>query len=486
MRFQAAYWAFVVLLVWPASAQLPPSASPMPSLSAKNDAGPHAMNMLPETPAGKAATDWLAAFNSGDPDKIEAMRMKYHLKTPTDNLLQAFRQRGGWDVLRIESSDPGKLTLLLSARDTDLFGRQSFQVDPINPTGRLDVTGQGISPPSEFLPKRLSQRSALLALSARAEALHTSDRFSGGLLISKGNQIIFEKTWGMANRETGEPIKPETKFRIGSMNKMFTAVAILQLVSQRKISLDDTMGKYLSDYPNKEMAQATVRQLLDHTAGAGDIFGPDFDAHRTELKTHADYIALYGNRAPAHAPGASDGYDNYGFILLAGIIERVTGQSYYDYAQDHVLLPAGMKNTGSLPEDAHVRELAPGYMWRNDRWISNSETLPYRGTAAGGGYSTLGDLLKFAQALEAGKLLPAPMLAQATTPQNHNRWYGLGFMVYPDDPAPSYGHEGGAPGMNADLRIFADQRTIIICLSNLDPMGADTLTNFYALRMPVR
>jgi D-alanyl-D-alanine carboxypeptidase len=116
----------------------------------------------------------------------------------------------------------------------------------------------------------------------------------------------------------------------------------------------------------------------------------------------------------------------------------------------------------------------------------NSDTLPYRGTAAGGGYSTLADLLKFAQALEAGKLLPASMLARATAPQNHDRWYGLGFMVYPDDPAPSFGHEGGAPGMNADLRIFPGQRTIVVCLSNLDPISADTLTNFYALRMPIR
>src|SRR5262249_12359066 len=140
---------------------------------------------LPDTPAGKAAADWLAAFNSGDRDKIEAMRRTYHLKTPADNLLQAFRQRGGWDVLRIESSDPGKLTLLLSARDTDLFGRQNFQVDPNNPTDHLDVNGQGISAPGEFQPKRLSQQSALLALSARADVLHTSDRFSGGLLISK-------------------------------------------------------------------------------------------------------------------------------------------------------------------------------------------------------------------------------------------------------------------------------------------------------------
>ena len=483
MRFQAVYWVFVLLLVWPATAQIPSPTRPVPHPPTESDNGPHTVNALPDTAAGKAATDWLAAFNSGDRDKVEAMRMKYHLKNPTDNLLQAFRQRGGWDVLRVESSDPGKLTLLLSARDTDLFGRQTFQVDPAD---HLDVSGQGVSPPSEFLPKRLSQQGALLALSARAEGLHTSDRFSGGLLISRNSKTIFEKTWGLANRETGEPIKLETKFRIGSMNKMFTAVAILQLVSQGKISLDDTMGKYLSDYPNKEMAQATIRQLLDHTAGAGDIFGPDFDAHRTELKTHADYIALYGNRAPGHAPGASDGYDNYGFILLAAIIERITGQSYYDYVRDHVFLPSAMKDTGSQPEDAHVQELAPGYMWRSGKWISNSDTLPYRGTAAGGGYSTLADLLKFAQALEAGKLLPAPMLAQATTPQNHNRWYGLGFMVYPDDPAPSYGHEGGAPGMNADLRIFPDQRTIIVCLSNLDPMSADTLTNFYALRMPIR
>jgi len=482
MRFQAACLALTLLRAWPAAAQTP-STLPLP---VENSSGSHAVAQLPDTPAGKAAADWLAAFNSGDRDKIEAMRAKYHLKTAADSLLRGFRQRGGWDVLGVESSEAGKLILLLSARDTDLFGRQTFQVDPSNPTDHLDIDGRGIPAPIEFLPKRLSQRDALAALSARAQALYASDRFSGGLLISRNNRIIFEKMWGMANRETGEPIKPETKFRIGSMNKMFTAVAIFQLVSQGKLSLDDRLGKYLPDYPNKDMAQATLRQLLDHTAGAGDIFGPDFDAHRTELKTHTDYISLYGNRAPAHAPGAADGYDNYGFILLAALIERVTGQSYYDYVRDHVFLPSGMKDTGSLPEDAHVRGLAPGYMWQNNRWVSNSDTLPYRGTAAGGGYSTLADLLKFAQALEAGILLPSSLLTQATAPQNHNRWYGLGFMVYPDDPATSYGHEGGAPGMNADLRIFPGQSTIVVCLSNLDPISADTLTNFYALRMPIK
>lgn len=441
--------------------------------------------MLPDTPAGRAATDWFNAFNSGEREKLDAMREKYHLKTPTDRLLEAFRQRGGWDIIRIESSDAGKIVVLMSAKETDQFGRQTFEVDPSDPTDHLDVNGQGIPAPRDFLPKRYSQAGALIALSKRAADLRESNRFSGAVLISKDNKTIYEKSWGLANRETGEPINPSTKFRIGSMNKMFSAVAILQLVSQGKVSLGDTIAKHFPNYANKDMAQASIRQLLDHTAGAGDIFGPDFDAHRSELKTHADYIALYGSRGPTHPPGAADGYDNFGFILLAAIIEKITGQTYYDYVRDHVFLPAGMKDSGSLPEDTHVQGLAAGYTWKDNRWISNADTLPYRGTGAGGGYSTLADLLKFAQALENGKLLPDSIMAEATKPQNHGRWYGLGFMVYPDDAAPSYGHEGGAPGMNADLRIFPDQHAIFICLSNVDPIGADTLTNFYALRMPL-
>src|ERR1700761_3929861 len=96
MRFQAVYWVFVLLLVWPATAQIPSPTRPVPPPPTESDNGPHTVNALPDTAAGKAATDWLAAFNSGDRDKVEAMRMKYHLKNPTDNLLQAFRQRGGW------------------------------------------------------------------------------------------------------------------------------------------------------------------------------------------------------------------------------------------------------------------------------------------------------------------------------------------------------------------------------------------------------
>ena len=109
------------------------------------------------------------------------------------------------------------------------------------------------------------------------------------------------------------------------MNKMFTAVATLQLVQTKKLGLEDTIGKHLHDYPNKDVAtKVTIHHLLTHTGGTGDIFGPDYDAKRLELRTHDDYVKLYGSRAPNFEPGASFQYRNYGFLLLGVIIEAVT------------------------------------------------------------------------------------------------------------------------------------------------------------------
>ena len=116
------------------------------------------------------------------------------------------------------------------------------------------------------------------------------------------------------------------------MNKMFTAVATLQLVEAGKLALDDPIGKYLPDYPNKEVAsKVTVRHLLTHTGGTGDIFGPEFEQHRLKLREHRDYVKLYGARGLTHEPGARFEYSNYGFVLLGALIEKVSGESYYDY-----------------------------------------------------------------------------------------------------------------------------------------------------------
>ncbi len=156
--------------------------------------------------------------------------------------------------------------------------------------------------------------------------------------------------------------------------------------------------------------------------------------------------------------------------------------SYYEYVRSKVFQPAGMESTDSLPEADEVPNRAIGYMRRDGAWLSNADTLPWRGTAAGGGYSTVGDLLRFAQALESGMLISKTMLAEATRPQAQQ--YGYGFGVWGEGPLQGYGHGGGAPGMNGDLRVFPQLGYVLVGLSNLDPPAAFRFVEYFALRMP--
>ena len=335
---------------------------------------------------------------------------------------------------------------------------------------------------------RMTQADAVKALADHAQERARADEFAGAVLVARHDKVLLQDAWGRADRKAGTTNTPATRFRIGSMNKMFTAVATLQLVQAHKLALDDPIGQYLPGYPNKEVAaKVTVRHLLTHTGGTGDIFGPEFDQHRRQLREHRDYLKLYGSRGLTHEPGARFEYSNYGFVLLGAIIEQVSGMSYDDYVDEHVFRPAGMTSTGSLPESTHVPDRAVGYM-RASRtggaWMPNTDTLPWRGTAAGGGYSTVGDLLRFAHALRAGRLISKATLAEATRP--HQQQYGYGFGVQGEGRLRSYGHGGGAPGMNGELRVFPQLGYVVVSLSNLDPPAASELLEFFTLRMPDR
>jgi CubicO group peptidase (beta-lactamase class C family) len=332
---------------------------------------------------------------------------------------------------------------------------------------------------------RLPQAQALAALADHAGERARADEFAGAVLVARYGKVLLEDAWGRADRKAGVANTPATRFRIGSMNKMFTAVATLQLVEAGKLKLDDPIGKHLPDYPNKQVAaKVTVRHLLTHSGGTGDIFGPEFDQHRLQLREHRDYLKLYGRRGLTQEPGARFEYSNYGFVLLGALIEQVTGGSYDDYVGDHVFRRAGMRSTGALPESVDVPDRAVGYLRSSpgSDWAPNTDTLPWRGTAAGGGYSTVGDLLRFAQALASGRLISEATLAEATRP--HQQQYGYGFDVQGQGSLRSYGHGGGAPGMNGELRIFPEFGYVVVGLSNLDPPAASELVEFFTLRMP--
>ena len=351
------------------------------------------------------------------------------------------------------------------------------------PAATSSLTTSGLEP-------RLTEAEALAALESFVRDEASADRFSGAVLVAKDGEVLFRRAYGLADRERETPNTVQTRFRIGSMNKMFTAVAILQLVEAGKVELAAPLGKYLTDYPNREVAtKVTIHHLLTHTGGTGDIFGPEFDAHRLELRTLADYVKLYGERGLEFEPGSQWEYSNYGFILLGAVIERVTGQSYYDYVHEHIYEPAGMTATGSVPEDQAVpdRRRIHEAKWR-DRLAPNTDTLPYRGTSAGGGYSTVEDLARFANALLSHKLLSPDSTELLITGKAGRARHQLRVRVrgYRDADGNGWvGHGGGAPGMNGELRIYPTSGYVVVVLANLDPPAAQRVADYLDARLPL-
>ena len=393
---------------------------------------------------------------------------------------------------RVDVSAWAGQTVRLRLATTDNQGPLRVGVDNIRfqPIGDADDRVELLATPKpssavNLVLHRMTQAQALAALTDHAAERAHAGEFAGAVLVTRHGKVLLQDAWGRADRKAGVANTPATRFRIGSMNKMFTAVATLQLAEAGKLKLDDPIGAHLPDYPNKEVAaKVTVRHLLTHTGGTGDIFGPEFEEHRLQLREHRDYLKLYGRRGLTQEPGARFEYSNYGFVLLGALIEQVTGGSYDDYVRDHVFRRAGMRSTGARPESVDVPDRAVGYLRASpgSDWAPNTDTLPWRGTAAGGGYSTVGDLLRFAQALDSGRLISEATLAEATRP--HQQQYGYGFDVQGQGRLRSYGHGGGAPGMNGELRIFPQLGYVVVSLSNLDPPAASELVEFFTLRMP--
>jgi len=210
-----------------------------------------------------------------------------------------------------------------------------------------------------------------------------------------------------------------------------------------------------------------------------------------ELRTLQDYVKLYEKRGPAFEPGARWEYSNYGFLLLGVVIEKVSGQSYYDYVREHVCKPAAMNYTDCLPENEKVPDRSVGYMKEGPGpWAPNTDTLPWRGTSAGGGYSTVEDLYRFAMALESHKLLDAAhteqLLAGKVSTGRGGDKYAYGFFESDEAGMTCVGHGGGAPGMNGDLKICQRAGYVIAVLANMDPPAAQRASGYVVDRLPLK
>ena len=445
---------------------------------------------LTSTPAGKVLAGYLEAVNTGNKDKLEAFIKAHRPDRPDalDRMLDLRWNTGGFDVYSIETSQALNIQTVLHEREGNgTYNRMSVTVSDGNPAVITSISLVRIPPPAGApVPERLTRQAAVAAWKSEIDRAASTGKFSGVWLWAKNGKAITSGARGKADRKAGIDNTLNTRFRIGSMNKMFTAVATLQLVERGKLSLDDPIGKNLPDYPNATVAsKVKVRHLLSHTGGTGDIFGPEFDAHRLEMKTLRDYVKLYGKRDLQFEPGTKWEYSNYGFLLLGVLIEKVSGKSYYDFVAENIYKIAGMTNSGSEPESAKVANRSKGYMRDQFEMVSNEPTLPWRGTSAGGGTTTAADLMKFADALMANKLLKAGTLAEATGPQFATGDYGFGFQIGRTGEARTYGHGGAAPGMNAILRVYPESGQSVIVMCNLDSPSASRMGDWLHTRMPL-
>jgi CubicO group peptidase (beta-lactamase class C family) len=453
--------------------------------------------IIPDTSVGRQFAGWLQAFNNDSPDAFEAhMRREYPAWSVPPGATRNLRSlTGGFESLGVESASESQIVVLLRERNwEDSYVRVTIDVEP-QPGGK--ITGariQGVPPPPDIGPtQRMSEAQALAAIKAKLDAATAAGQFAGALRVAHNGHRVFDYVSGQADRERGVANTLDTLFRIGSMNKMFTAVSILQLVEAGKIDLDVPIATYLPHYPNKDLAsRVTVKHLLTHTGGTGDFFGPKFNQHRLELCEHSDYLELFGTRAVAFTPGERFAYSNYGYLLLGAIIEAVTGQSYYHYVQGHIYAPAGMRASASLPEAVEVPGRSIGYTAQNPGSNGvlqpNTDTLPCRGTSAGGGYSTVGDLIRFSEALRTGKLVSPQLLEEATKSQvatGPGANYGYGFGLSQVNGTRAFGHSGGAPGMSADLMVFPDLGYEVAVAANMDSQLVTRLTAYLGARLPV-
>ncbi len=303
-------------------------------------------------------------------------------------------------------------------------------------------------------------------IAAAVDKAAAEGRFSGVVMVAKDGIPLLSRAWGMADPASSIANRPDTKFNLGSINKFFTHVAIGQLAAAGKLSLTDTISKHLPALAVPSADKITIEQLLRHRSGMGDIFGPKFQQSQASLRTLSDYVPLFADRPLDFEPGTSQRYSNAGFVVLGLIIEKLSGQTYYDYVRDHITKPAGMTDTASYAIDEKVPNRAVGMTKRGPdgplpERQSNVRTLPARGSSAGGGYSTAPDLLRFSQALLADKLLP-------------KRWTDWVFSGNLDGPGRrNIGVAGGSPGVNGVLEI--EPPYTIVVLSNFDPPSAEEI-----------
>ena len=303
-------------------------------------------------------------------------------------------------------------------------------------------------------------------------AYHQHGRFNGAVLVAENGKVVYKKGLGLANMEWNIPNEPDTKFRLGSITKQFTATLIMQLVEQGRVKLDEKVSTYLPDYRKDTGGKVTIHQLLNHTSGIPSYTSqPGFFANTSrDPYTVEAFVKQHASGDLEFEPGSKFSYNNSGYFLLGAIIEKITGKSYEQALKEYILDPVGMKNTGYDHWDTVIKKRASGYTrdpegYKNAAYLDMS--LPY---AAGSLYSTVEDLYLWDQALYGDKVLSAKSKELMFTPALENYAYGWAVTKAPvgdgKETVASISHGGGINGFNTLITRLVDNKHLIVLLDN--------------------
>ena len=461
---------------------------------------------VPDTPGADRVPALVEAYNSGEPSAIQAaiqehfvgpfadMTVKQTVQQHMAAWIGSLRRTGPLELLAFRNYDPPRedLVPILRSTVTGSYYAVVLRVWAEDPEASRRFTGLRFAParpPSYLEPAEPLSGDALVeAVDSLLDRLAERDMFSGTVVIAKDGETLYERAVGLASRRFDVPNRLDTKFNLGSMNKMFTAVAIAQLVERGKIAFEDSVGQHLPDYPNQAVREKVqIRHLLNHTSGLGTHHTQKFmEGSKMSYRGIDDFIDLFAEDELAFEPGTAWSYSNAGFYVLGQIVEAASGLSYYDYIREYVYAPARMTSSDSYDMDVPIKNLAVGYTtstmgldadddatrWLRDAgWRNNYFMHSIKGGPAGGGFSTSPDLIAFARALRSGVLLSPEsfQVIASAKPEISSPEYGYGFAV---EERPGVGrivgHGGGFPGINANLDMFLDGGYDVSVMANMD------------------
>ncbi|NQZ23853.1 MAG: beta-lactamase family protein [Colwellia sp.] len=374
-----------------------------------------------------------------------------------------------------------KITLILKAERIEAWTGLTlgFSSEKPHKINNLYFT-PAIQPGNLTNKKKLTLTAAVDELTDYIQRMADKDVFSGSVLLAKGDKVLYKGAFGLASKRFNVANNLQTKFNLGSMNKMFTSIGIMQLVEAGKLSLNDKLSKFTDQswLANNVNNKIEIQHLLTHSSGLGSYFNQTYmAASKNSFRELDDYKSLIRGEELQFEPGTDVRYSNTGMFMLGVVIEKVSGENYFDYIREHIYKPAGMLNSDSYEMDQPVPNLAIGYEPdRNNEtgWVNNIYLHVLKGGPAGGGFSTVEDLHKFAVALKNYKLLGKELTEQlySAKPMLHSYNYGYGFNVSGSPEDRIVGHGGAFYGISSNLDIFLDRDYISTVMSNYGGSGS--------------